>query len=169
MSHTRTHCMSLLSSVAASCLVLGMATSSALAADAALDARLDQLFNSSETATYSRIAAIQIPGQPLAVFDIGFADKVLPLYYLADRSNASLDVIDVRSNTVAAQIGGFVGVRNDPTTGLASTAISGPDGVQAVGVGEVWVGDGDSTVKVVDLYSQKDRRNDLYRARWPIG
>ena len=135
----------------------------ALADDGGLDSRLDRFLNSHETTTYKRLTTIQIPqnkdanptGAPFAVFDISFVDPVLPLYYLADRTNASLDVVDTHNNKVVAQIGGFVGVRKDPATGLVSTAVSGPDGVQPVGVGEVWVGDGDSTVKVVDLKQMK--------------
>ena len=126
-----------------------------LSAARAADNGLDQLLHSKETTTYKRLAAIPVPGNPLAVFDISFVDHTLPLYYLADRSNGALDIFDTRTNTVAAQIGGFVGVRNDPVTGKPNNAISGPDGVQPVGVGEIWVGDGDSSVKVVDLYSQK--------------
>ena len=44
-------------------------------------------------------------------------------------------------------IGGFVGFTGNNDT-------SGPDGVLTVSHHEVWVGDGDSTVKVVDLFSQ---------------
>ena len=144
-----------LSGAAMSLMAAGIAASPARAAEPSLDARLAQLLGSQESATYSRVAAIKIPGQPLSVFDISAVDPKLPLYYLADRSNAALDIIDTRDNTVVAQIGGFVGVRNDPATGKASVDISGPDGVQVVRQGEVWVGDGDSTMKVVDLFSQK--------------
>ncbi len=119
----------------------------------AADPSLDTLLQSSETPTYSRVATIKIPGNPLAAFDISFVDRILPLYYLADRSNASLDIINTLNNTVLKQIGGFVGVRNDPVTMKPSNDISGPDGVQKVGLSEVWVGDGDSSVKVVDLFS----------------
>jgi len=119
----------------------------------AADPSLDTLLRSSETPTYSRVATIKIPGNPLAAFDISFVDRILPLYYLADRSNASLDIIDTLNNTVLKQIGGFVGVRNDPVTMKPSNDISGPDGVQKVGLSEVWVGDGDSSVKVVDLFT----------------
>ncbi len=144
-----------LSGAAASLMAAGLAAGAARAAEPSLDARLQQLLQSRESATYSRVAAIKIPGQPLSVFDISFVDPVLPFYYLADRSNAALDIIDTRSNAVVGQVGGFVGVRTDPATGATSTAISGPDGVQLVGLGEVWVGDGDSSVKVVDVFTQK--------------
>lgn len=144
-----------LSSAAVSLMAMGLAGGTARAADAALDSRIDQLLSSKETTTFSRVATIKIPGKPLGAFDISFVDPTLPFYYLADRSNASLDVIDTRSNTVIGQIGGFVGVRTDPVTKKVSNDISGPDGVQVVRHGEVWVGDGDSSVKVVDVVSQK--------------
>ena len=145
---------------ATSVLALGLLGGTARATPPGLDAALDQLLNSHETSTYSRISTIQLPNsQSLAVYDISFVDKVLPLYYLADRTNATLDVIDTRDNTVAAQIGAFVGVKYKagPTPGskVIDNDTSGPDGVQPVGIGEVWVGDGDSSVKVVDLYTQK--------------
>ncbi len=134
---------------------LGLNAGAARAEGQKLDTLLENLLRHNENTNYSRVATIKIPGNPLAVFDISFVDPVLPLYYLADRSNASLDIIDTRTNTVLAQVHGFVGVRKDPATGLVSTAVSGPDGVSVVSPGEVWVGDGDSTVKVVDVVSQK--------------
>ncbi len=104
--------------------------------------------------TYTRIATIQIPGNPLTSFDGTFADPKLPLIYVADRSNASLDVIDSRTASVAAQIGGFTGTPLD-ATGAPQYGLSGPNGIASTGKGEVWVADGDSTVKVVDLFSGK--------------
>jgi hypothetical protein len=65
-------------------------------------------------------------------FDISFVDPVTGLYYLADRSNAALDVIDTTGrftgtpDTLFGQIGGpGVGFVGD--TGTAAT--SGPNGV----------------------------------------
>ena len=135
-------------------MTLGATTGAAQAQDQKLVTLLESLLQHNENTNYSRIATIKVPGNPLSVFDISFVDPVLPLYYLADRSNASLDIIDIRTNTVIAQIGGFVGARKD-AAGKVNNDISGPDGVATVGVGEVWVGDGDSTVKVVDIVSQK--------------
>ena len=131
-----------------------MTIGSARASDSELDSKLDQLLRSSEVVTYTRVATIQIPGKPLTSFDFTFVDRVLPLYYLTDRSNAALDIIDTRTNSFVTRIGGFIGARNDPVTGLPNPDISGPASVQPVGIGEVWVSDGDSTVKVVDLFSQ---------------
>jgi len=137
-------------SVMAATLIPGVAR----AADPAFDSKLDQLLQNSETATYSRLTTIQVPGKPLTSFDFTAVDPVLPLYYLTDRSNAGLDIIETRTNTFAARIGGFIGSRNDPVTGLPNPDISGPAAVQPTSVGELWVSDGDSTVKVVDLFSQ---------------
>jgi hypothetical protein len=59
-------------------------------------------------------------------FDISFVDPASGLYYLGDRSNAAVDVVDTKTDTLFGQIGrnpnfspGFAG-----DTG--STATSGP-------------------------------------------
>ena len=135
-------------------MTFGLTAGAARAEDQNLATLLEKLLQRNENTNYSRVASIHIPGNPLAAFDISFVDPALPLYYLADRSNASLDIIDIRTNTVIGQVGGFVGVRKD-AAGKVSNDISGPDGVATVGAGEVWVGDGDSSVKVVDVVSQK--------------
>jgi DNA-binding beta-propeller fold protein YncE len=96
-----------------------------------------------------KIAKLDIPGNPLKAFDISWVDQAIGRYYLADRSNASVDVIDGATQHVVAQIGGFVGAKR-------SNDISGPDGVVGTFSGrELWAGDGDSTVKVIDLTSNK--------------
>lgn len=94
--------------------------------------------------TFSRVTTIQIPGNQLASFDISWIDPIGEFYLLADRSNSSLDVISTANNTVLFQVPGFVGFTGDNNT-------SGPDGVLTVNHRDAWVGDGDSTVKVIDL------------------
>lgn len=96
---------------------------------------------------FHQIKTIEIPGNPLVSFDISWVDPVLDIYILADRSNNSLDVINVDNNKVKFQVTGFVG----PSTGSDH---AGPDGVVTVHHREAWAGDGDSTVKVVDLKSR---------------
>jgi hypothetical protein len=73
--------------------------------------------------------------------DIGFVDLLTHRYYLADRTNASLDIIDTTTFAVRL-VPGFTGVK-------ATNDLSGPDGVAAVPGGLVYVGDV-NTVKVVD-------------------
>src|SRR6516165_2169932 len=81
-------------------------------------------------------------------FDISFVDPTQVaghpngLYYLADRSNAALDVIDIATETLFGQIGGAaVGFTGDTGT----TATSGPDGVAAA-YPCIFAGNGNSTL-----------------------
>lgn len=90
-----------------------------------------------------------------ASFDISWVDSSTETYYFADRSAASVIVIDAEHDTFVSSIPGFVGD--------VGSGVSGPNGVLVInrrgklGAGEghqrkeLWVGDGDSTVKVVDL------------------
>ncbi len=98
--------------------------------------------------------AITLPaGQKVTSFDIGYVDPVIGLYVLADRGNNAIAVIDTATNTVLNQLakGAFKGA-----TGSNDT--SGPDGVLIVDHREVWAGDGNSTIKVIDLFTQQVTR-----------
>jgi len=100
------------------------------------------------------VTAIQVPGNPLASFDISFVNPTRNEYYLADRSNAAIDIVDTSTNKFKKQIGGFVGtVINTAPTALPNTLnnnVSGPDGVVSFGKW-LYAGDGNSTLKVIDL------------------
>ncbi|MFL6796057.1 MAG: FG-GAP-like repeat-containing protein [Xanthobacteraceae bacterium] len=91
-------------------------------------------------------------GQKITSFDISYVDSALGLYVLADRTNSAIDVVDIKSDTLLRQAGKGLFKGN---TGNNDT--SGPDGVlivknDAFGTGnEIWAGDGDSTMKVLDL------------------
>ncbi len=96
--------------------------------------------------TFTATKAISLPGgQTIKSFDISFVDPRIGNYFLADRTNKSIDIIDTSTNTVAAQyqdnFAGFTG--NNDT--------SGPDGVLVTDHNRIWVGDGGSLVKVLDL------------------
>lgn len=97
---------------------------------------------------FGRLATIQVPGNPLTQFDISYVDPATETYFLADRSNSAVDIFDATNNTFLARVGGFVGY--DPKKG---TDLAGPNGIVGVGNNEIWAGDGDSTVKVVNLES----------------
>ena len=104
--------------------------------------------------TFRATAAITLPNATpstgtVTSFDISFVDPVIGLYLLADRTNKTVDVIDTETNKVLVQLG--TGLFAGPGT---STDVAGPDGVLTVGHREVWAGDGDSTIKVIDLFSQ---------------
>ncbi len=96
------------------------------------------------------VATIDVGGKGLGAFDISFVDPKLDLYVLADRTNGSVDLIDASDNTFIGRVGGFTGVVLNPN-GTANNSLSGPDGVTIVDHKEIWAGDGDSTVKVIDL------------------
>jgi hypothetical protein len=80
------------------------------------------------------LATVPIPGTSanttggnMYVFDISWVDQQSRTYYLADRSNAAVDVVDTRTNILMAQLqGGFKGF-----TGTNGT--SGPNGVATGG------------------------------------
>ena len=95
------------------------------------------------------ITGANTPGNPLRSFDISWVSLDRGEYYLADRSNAGIDVIDTKTLTFKRTIGGFVGIKPAPPAPINNN-ISGPDGVTSY---HRWLyaGDGDSTLKVIDL------------------
>jgi hypothetical protein len=98
------------------------------------------------------LTAVQIPGNPLRSFDISWANPDRAEYYLGDRSNAGIDIIDtkIQKNSFIRRLPGFVGIVLNPGGMTVNNNKSGPDGVTSHGR---WVygGDGDSTLKVFDL------------------
>lgn len=96
-------------------------------------------------AGYTLVTTVSIPTKEPTAFDISFVDPVTRSYYLADRTNKAIDIVDTESNTFVRFLakGQFVGNTGNPDT-------SGPNGVLPVGA-RLWVGDGGSKVKVVDL------------------
>jgi hypothetical protein len=103
------------------------------------------------TTTQTRcLTAITIPGFPLRSFDISWTNPQRAEYYLGDRSNAGIDIIDTQHLKFKRTIGGFVGVVINPKTGAVDNNHSGPDGVVSHGRW-LYAGDGNSTLKVIDL------------------
>ena len=107
---------------------------------------------------FQQIATISVPGG-LAGFDISWVDPGSELFFLADRTTTKgtgrIDVIDAQTNTFLYSIPtrptefGFAGTVPSPRPGCS---VSGPNGVVAIPQkNQLYVGDGDSTVKVVDL------------------
>src|SRR5579875_3591274 len=96
-------------------------------------------------------AAISLPnGQKVTSFDISYDDPALGLYFLADRTNKAVDVVDVQTNQVVEQLtanfAGIVGSNFDQ---------AGPNGILTVEHRFLWAGDFGSglggLVKVIDL------------------
>jgi hypothetical protein len=86
--------------------------------------------------TFSKTAVIAVPGG-LNSFDIGFVDPQTGLYFLADRTNKTVDQVKTSDNSISQlAVGSFVGVQPGTNT-------SGPNGViTANDHREVWAGDG---------------------------
>ena len=104
--------------------------------------------------------AIKTPGtKPLVSFDISWFDPKLKKYFLADRSNNDIDIVDPSDNSITHIAQGlFAGVVLNPD-GTANNDKSGPDGVLTVhrgededegGVTELWVGDSPGKVWVLN-------------------
>jgi len=98
------------------------------------------------------LTAIAIPGNPIRSFDISWVNPDRAEYYFADRSNKGIDIIDTRHNVFKKTIGGFVGIKLNGAGTAVDNNHSGPDGVTSHGRW-LYAGDGDSTLKVIDLVS----------------
>ena len=102
----------------------------------------------------------------MGAFDISFVDPKIETYVLADRTNASVDVFDSEAAEFTTRFGSlcpapapntdfcFQGVVLN-ANGTANNAKSGPDGVVIVDHKEIWAGDGDSKIKVIDIATGK--------------
>jgi DNA-binding beta-propeller fold protein YncE len=102
-------------------------------------------------ASLNRVAVIDIPGNKLEQFDIGYVDSEAGRYYITDRSNAGVDIFDTRKMTYVGRVGGFVGLKFNPDKRPA-IVLSGPNGLAFdAQKHELWAADGDSTVKVIDV------------------
>ena len=104
--------------------------------------------------SYVLNTALTFPGFPPATgtgsFDISFVDPTTHQYYLADRSTGGIDVFNTGSLTYVFTAGKFAGVKPAlPSGGSAS----GPNGVVSIGNSIVFAGDGDSSMKVVNVGS----------------
>ena len=101
---------------------------------------------------YKLLTTISIPGG-LAGFDISWVDSEARRYYLADRGNATanppvpprVDVIDTDNDSYLFSLTGFAG-----PNGVLTIRNPGDDNHDNH-PGELWVGDANSTAKVVDL------------------
>ncbi|HUB44320.1 MAG TPA: hypothetical protein VMB73_04995 [Acetobacteraceae bacterium] len=100
----------------------------------------------------SLIAKIDVGGNGLGAFDISYVDPAIGLYTLSDRTNASIDLINAAGDSFIGRVGGFKGVVT--VNGAVNNNLSGPDGNVIVDHKEVWAGDGDSTMKVIDIASR---------------
>jgi hypothetical protein len=94
------------------------------------------------------ITGPHIPPPGTWQFDISWIDQSTQMYYFSDSSNAQVDFINTHTNAYVGSVGGFTGYHG-------TTATKGPNGLLTDRYNRLWVGNGDSTVKVIDLASRK--------------
>src|SRR2546425_315278 len=120
--------------------------------------------DSDKLGPYKLLTTIDIPGG-LTGFDISWVDSEAGRYYLADRGNATatppvlprIDVIDTKHNKFLFSIPGFAG-------GNGIVAIHGAgddDEFDQPSSGELWVGDANSTAKIVDVANPKGEVDEI--------
>ena len=93
------------------------------------------------------IGVIAIPGNPILSSDIAWVDSGTKRFYLADRSNFGIDIIDAENNLFVGRVTGFAGPGN---AAPAPPNGQGPNGVLVTPRKKIWAGDGDSRVQVAD-------------------
>jgi len=89
------------------------------------------------------IGVISLPGNPLVSSDIAWVDPGTKKFYLSDRSNFGIDIIDAESDLFVGRVTGFVG-----PIGLNGR---GPNGLLVTPDKKAWAGDGNATVRVADV------------------
>jgi hypothetical protein len=90
----------------------------------------------------------------LRYFDVSWNDNATQRYYLADRTNNAIDVIDSATNTFLGFIGKgrFTGARPCPGQPHEMRLCAGPNGVVTDNFGHIWSGDGDGNI--VEAYAK---------------
>lgn len=103
--------------------------------------------SSAHAAGMKQVGEISLPGDPITDIGIMTIDQTTGLGYLADKTNKSVVVFDTNTDKFVSRIPGFMGRTKDGN-------VAGPNGVVMVG-SELWVSDGDSTIKVIDTKTGK--------------
>ncbi len=132
-------------------LIYGFAGVSALTVILALAARPAQVTEShgrNAKAPLKLIGVIALPGNPLVSSDIAWVDPGTKRFYLSDRSNFGIDIIDAENGVYVGRVAGFAGPNNGATPPPNG---QGPNGVLVTPNKRVWAGDGNSTVRVADV------------------
>jgi hypothetical protein len=100
--------------------------------------------------TYSLLQTLPTP--KTLSFDIGFVDETSHLYTLADKSTNGIDVVATLTDTYlgTAGAGAFQGL-GTTVAGFVRSPNGGPNGNVSLGNGLVAAGDGNSTLKIVNV------------------
>ncbi|HWW88720.1 MAG TPA: hypothetical protein VNZ26_34235 [Vicinamibacterales bacterium] len=96
------------------------------------------------------LGVVTVPGNPIISADIGWVDPASERYFLADRSNSGVDIIDAENDVYVARVPGFAGALTSGG-GTTTTNGPGPNGVLVTPNQRLWAGDGNSTAQVADV------------------
>ena len=85
-------------------------------------------------------------------FDIGWVDNTTQKYYLTDRTNNAIDLVDAATDTFLGFIGKgqYTGTRPCPGHPKDLRHCAGPNGVVTDDLGHVWAGDGAGNIIEAD-------------------
>ncbi len=88
----------------------------------------------------------------LLYFDVSWNDDATQRYYLADRTNNAIDMVDSATDTFLGFIGKgqYTGARPCPDRPNDMRLCAGPSGVITDNLGHVWAGDGDANIIEAD-------------------
>ena len=99
-------------------------------------------------------APVLVKGSPtnLRAFDVSWNDNSTQRYYLADRTNNAIDLVDSATDTFLGFIGRghYTGSRPCPGQPKELRHCAGPNGVVTDDFGHVWAGDGDGNIIEAD-------------------
>jgi hypothetical protein len=84
------------------------------------------------------------PGGAFTAFDISYFDPTTGLDYVADRSNAAVDIFSGATNAFVGRATGFAGQQ-------ATTSLSGPDGVVVTPSHTLFAGDAPSLLRTFNV------------------
>ncbi len=95
-----------------------------------------------------------VKGSPtnLRFFDVSWNDNSKQKYYLADRTNNAIDLVDSATDTFLGFIGKghYTGSTPCPNNPKEMRLCAGPNGVVTDDLGHVWSGDGDANIIEAD-------------------
>lgn len=85
-------------------------------------------------------------------FDVSWVDNTTQRYYLADRTNNAIDLVDAATGAFLGFIGKgeYTGSRSCPSQPRDLRHCAGPNGVITDSLGHVWAGDGDGNIIEAD-------------------
>ena len=89
------------------------------------------------------LEVIPIPGNPVVSTDLSWTDPGTERFYLADRSNSAVDIVDTEKDIFVNRVTGYVGA-----TGTNGT---GPNGLLVTPDRRLFAGDGNSKLQVADV------------------